>query len=120
MRRAHSPDIEMTDDEIDDDIAKSLGWTDLHKIGSSRSFGIRPGETNRGDNFEIIPNYCGDLNAMHEALQALSAEQFDKYRWILWDMVKRSTVLEWFRAHLSASARECAEAYLRALNLWKE
>lgn len=63
--------------------------------------------------------FCEDLNACHEAEERLTDGQFDMFRWILWDSVKQPTINAWFRAHLSATARQRAEALVRVIEQQK-
>jgi hypothetical protein len=92
----------MTNEQINIAIAKACGWA--HPSVQPYAF----------------PDYCNDLNAIHEAEKTLTADQFEQYRWVLWDMCKQLTVKEWYRAHLSATARQRAEALLKTLEKWEE
>ena len=84
------------------------------------------------DNEPIItpPNYCGDLNPMHEAEKVFDTAATDTRS--LW-LDTLSVVIEWPQtknAHelrfevqygtARATARQRAEAFLRTLNLWTE
>lgn len=77
----------------------------------------RPG--NSPWHLEQLPDYLNDLNAVHELEMKLTDEEFDKFRWVLWDLVKRGSVKEWERAQLSSTAAQRCEALLKTLNLWK-
>ena len=57
------------------------------------------------------PDYCTDLNAMHEAEKVLTYEQLDEYYIILAKMMVRP---------FHATARQRAEAFLRTLGKWEE
>jgi hypothetical protein len=69
-----------------------------------------------------IPNYCTDLNAMHEAEKVLVYKPES--------IIGRSTRSEYekhiaaicgdFRWGLSATARQRAEAFLRTIGKWEE
>ncbi len=59
------------------------------------------------------PDYCGDLNAMHEAEETLKGLQFAVYAAILGD-VNGSLF------GIRATARQRAEAFLGTLGKWKE
>ena len=66
-----------TDDELNRIIAEWCGWKSFGKIllpGTPWS-GVPPGEIKLRE----IPNYCRDLNAVHEAEKKLSREQFVDY-----------------------------------------
>jgi len=64
--------------------------------------------------FEPIPNYHGDLNAMHEAEKVLTWKQQVVYRTMLQKLCVTLT-----DAHMATAARR-AEAFLRVHNLWRE
>lgn len=91
----------MTDDQINAAIAKALGWTVLGQCTCGpKTRGIPPGGLSGGPH---IPNYSGDLNAMHEALKTLSPDQ-------LWD-VAYSLPMESILGFM-ATPRELAETFL--------
>ena len=58
-----------------------------------------------------LPNYCTDLNAMHEAEGVLSDDQ-------LWDMAY--TLETQSPLNFRSTARQRAEAFLRVLGKWEE
>jgi hypothetical protein len=60
------------------------------------------------------PDYLNDLNAMHEAQKILSGQQVDAFVTTLCLKVQPKPSL-W-----DATAAQRAEAFLKALNLWKE
>lgn len=69
----------MTDQEINIAIAEACGWTDIIcSIDGSNVplIGITPD----GNPFTKIPNYCGDLNDMLDAVQHLKHRQLQSYR----------------------------------------
>ncbi len=68
-----------------------------------------------------IPDYCSDLNAMHDAEKVLPDEGWIKYQIAL----ERTTGLSMQDRHLQitcirATAAQRAEAFLRALGKWQE
>lgn len=80
-----------------------------------------------------IPDYCNDLNAMHDVVvsrcnDSVNGEVYG--RWLVkivfgydfFTMTKNHQLLNaWELARLSnASAKQCATAYLETLNLWKD
>lgn len=68
-----------------------------------------------------IPNYAGDLNAIHEAEKALDDHEHDRMRNQLWLlMIKTTERNKTSRRVHSAEARERAEALLRTIGKWKE
>jgi hypothetical protein len=58
-------------------------------------------------------DYCGDLNAMHEAEDELSGNQYMVYALML-DAVEGSLF------GIRATARQRAEAFLKTLGKWEE
>lgn len=119
----------MTNQEINQAIAEACGWTRNPEAHHTLRW-IDP----KGNDGRRVPDYCRDLNAMHEAEKMLSVEQKSgcartdyhdgaDYQDSLHDVVTRNreglTVgLVWYLT-IHATARERAEAFLRTLNLWK-
>jgi hypothetical protein len=68
-----------------------------------------------------IPNYCTDLNAMHEAERHLgeSSNMLD-YTNELYDMACRAMKQNGKWNPYGATARQRAEAFLRTLGKWEE
>jgi len=90
-------------------IAEACGWTEIERINSGEFGGLRGVKPN-GERL-IVPSYCRDLNAMHEAEKILNPDQKRHYacgklRGGVFDAV-----------HSTAAQR--AEAFLKTLNLWK-
>jgi len=101
----------MTDDQIDERIAEACGWTEVGECENG-GFRLRGFPPNRYEaHRKPIPNYCNDLNAMHEAEKALTVEQWHDYvnfmpsRW---------------ECAVHATARQRAEAFLRTLGKWED
>lgn len=118
----------MSDDEINAAIAESLGWS---LVGTSIRAGRPPGADYVGS--EFIPNYCTDLNAMHEAEKVLdgvhswNGEEHhynaeEAYMGHLTNIIVRNSGQkisdDW--QLVCATARQRAEAFLRTLGKWKE
>lgn len=62
-----------------------------------------------------IPNFSGDLNAMHEAEKTLNIHgDFNEYYASLFYVTKSKV---W---PIHATARQRAEAFLRSFGLWKD
>jgi len=116
----------MTDEQINMAIAESLGWEDVggfypHLLGTKPRFD-KTGKIDARFVDQVVPNYCNDLNAMHEAEKTLSpslAVNFIEHlkvvqqpRW--W---KTEHIQAWMCIH--APARERAEAYLRTIGKWE-
>jgi hypothetical protein len=90
----------MSDEEINIAIAEICGW---HYYDGWKH------EDGREDS---PPNYCDDLNAMHEAEQVLTLEQLLIYAHCLES--------EYGFFGVTATARQRAEAFLRMLGKWEE
>lgn len=108
----------MTDQEINEAIAMHLGWLRpehpdcmKHKIGWSmpEKWWMDPKTVLRFGH--DIPNYCADLNAMHDAEKTLTDEQWDKYCDLLGGSLYYCT---------HATARVKAENFTRTIGKWKE
>jgi hypothetical protein len=93
----------MTDEQINQHIAEACGICHSGEHGPLY-------KTDQGWVVDC-PNYCTDLNAMHDAEMSLTKDQFDDYVARLFDSCYESTV---------ATARQRAEAFLRTLGKWEE
>jgi hypothetical protein len=105
----------MTDEQINAAIARVCGWTDVSEVHRS---GKAPGADYVGQ--EFMPNYCTDLNAMHDAEKVLTKEQVREYQCYMYDMACEIHATNGRWMPYSATARYRAEAFLKALGLWKE
>lgn len=91
-------------------IAEACGWKETEAwLDGRRCF--ERADSNAGWDFDSLPDYLNDLNAMHEAEEKLDCNQ-----WEVWHRI----VGEWPTdvARLTASQR--AEAFLRTIGKWKE
>jgi hypothetical protein len=111
----------MTNEQINIAIAEACGWkrpddTDVMKwkIGwtDSEDWWMCPKGVLRLKC--DIPDYCNDLNAMHEAEKILSDQQADAYTTTLCLEVQPEPKL------YHATAAQRAEAFLRTLGKWEE
>ena len=91
----------MTDQEINAAIAEECGW--IYYDG-----------WNHPDGRNHLPDYCIDLNAMHEAENVLTNIQQEEY----WDFLWSLTGSEFELCH--ANARQRAEAFLKTIGKWEE
>ncbi len=75
-------------------------------------------EINRaiGELYGWQADYCGDLNAMHEAEQMLTEDQFKMYTHWLEKLMPNTE----YRSLLCAPSSRRAEAFLRAMGKWEE
>jgi len=79
------------------------------------------GTDRNGKHDQHVPNYTGDLNAMHEAevYAIANIHEFDSFYWIKLAEVTKCSRLDGKQiGHATAAQR--AEAFLRTLNLWVE
>lgn len=67
---------------------------------------------------EDLPDYCNDLNAMHEAEKTLG-DRLDLYREFL-RLVVTDDPTNRYNEPAFAAARQRAEAFLRTLGKWEE
>ncbi len=98
----------MTDDQINAAIAKSCGWKG-NLICRDLNGDLWPSD---------LPNYCNDLNAMHEAEKTLTGLNRHAFCDMLLDTVADSPDHLW--EVLTATARQRAEAFLRTLGKWNQ
>jgi hypothetical protein len=86
-------------------------------VNSVHRSGKAPGADYVGG--EVIPNYCTDLNAMHEVEKTLVQE----VEWVKYSVqLAKVTQAEWSddMDYVCATARQRAEAFLRTLGKWEE
>lgn len=114
----------MTDQEMNEAIARACGWTDLRSVrssfNSSETWTI--GKVPNSDRKAVIPFYTSNLNAMHEA-EALKASDMlwcqnyqEKLRYAC-----DASGFDWETCFIwHATARQRAEAFLRTLGLFTE
>jgi predicted pyridoxine 5'-phosphate oxidase superfamily flavin-nucleotide-binding protein len=96
----------MSEQEINEAIAEACGRERNPDGGWYPDNGLRVGT-------QAIPDYCNDLNAMHEAENFLKANQYMVYANIL-DSIEGSLF------GIRATARQRAEAFLKTLGKWEE
>jgi hypothetical protein len=107
---------EMTDEQINVVIAEHCGWECLgFDVWHHGRVGYHKGMP---DVRSKIPDYCNDLNAMHEAELELIYGKGTEYAEYLLEVTNRHWTcdIEFF----SANARQRAEAFLRTLGKWEE
>ncbi len=95
----------MTDEQINAAIAEACGWTpDNRGLGWLSPHGYYAPE----------PDYCSDLNAMHEAEKTLTDDQREVFY--------PRNLGAWQRPInvIYATARQRAEAFLRVMGKWEE
>ncbi len=110
-------------------IAEACGWTDMARTDKAGYYhGCLMGNHDYG-HLQPVPDYLGDLNAMHEAEKVLTLDQQDSYAATLGeDALRRTHSVITYRSEwkdsawhiVHANATQRAEAFLRTLNLWTE
>lgn len=108
----------MHPDDVRQEIAKLCGWTEVKhrsllrgRIITSGPFGRPPNMVGR---FDIIPDYCRDLNVMHEAEEAIKGTpQWGNYVDALFNQCVDGTTSDPdFGKLLHATAKQRATAFL--------
>ncbi len=94
----------MTNEQINIAIAEACGWgnDDIERGYTLCQFS------------ESVPDYCNDLNAMHEAEMMLKSEDCHTYGCYC------SNLYEDFGNTVSLTARQRAEAFLKTIGKWEE
>jgi len=105
-------------------IAEACGWTCILDDPERPAIGRLIGR-HGGREYEALPNYPNDLNAMHEAVSLLPEEDKHAYAVILADMLWLPTNWGWqdWRDTLSiseATTTQRAEAFLRTIGKWED
>jgi hypothetical protein len=106
----------MTNEQINIAIAEACGWTDCEYV---KSLGLCKGRNSHlvpqyETGHSIIPNYCNDLNAMHEAEEWLMNNDPHAYGCYVSDIYdKQSNCI-----HLAARIK--AEEFLWTLGKWED
>lgn len=113
--------VDVTDEQINKAIAEHLG-ADLDTCHCGNSRGVEC------DNHYFTPhtiaaNYCGDLNAMHEAKKTMTRVECDAYNTALVDLRSPPSWApdsphQSLRWSWGQPPRIEAEAFLRAVGLW--
>lgn len=102
----------MTDQQINAAIAEALGWEQKGNTWLTPS-GTPVFATD-------VPNYCNDLNAMHEAEKVLAPKNWNNFKKNWWDYCKLLREGNDASEAIHANARQRAEAFLRTLGKWEE
>lgn len=125
----------MRDEEINVAIAEACGWTfgpgesEASMKAEAVMCWVRPGNSNWQR--EHIPNYCTDLNVMHEAEKLFDGMDYqfkNKYAGTLEEILEAEIKKGdpecipdvWGFEMINATARQRAEAFLRCIGKWKE
>jgi len=102
----------MTDVQINIAIAEACGWTDTKIVNEGGK--LMYGQTE-------VPDYCNDLNAMHEAENRLLSNEKESYWNQLYEKCDRSVFsrVEDNYKMLRATASQRAEAFLKTIGRWE-
>jgi hypothetical protein len=105
----------MTEKQINAAIARECGWTEIR----DNVVGKAPDET--ANKVMFLPNYSTSLNMMHEAEKVLTKDR-NSYLTELATLVStddlRGQDADW--PWVCATARQRAEAFLRAVGKWED
>jgi len=122
----------MTNEQINETIATHIfGYEDYDMLLPYSSAPKRElyGATKFADNWTLVPDYCNDLNAIHEAILSLPFGLRDNtFTLILANVCgfKAHGVESWSQLHagcfavINATASQRAEAFLKTIDKWKE
>ena len=100
-------------------IAEFLGWKELDfHLDGKRILGDRPtfsnGKIISYTVDQYVPDYCNDLNLIHEAEKVLTSEQVTSYVYSLELMNER------WATPAFATAAQRAKAFVETIGKWKE
>ena len=113
----------MTDQQINQRIAEACGWTDIHDSGPWHNhtlWGYPPIKPGQGGNaYKYLPNYCTDLNAMHDAEKVLAPKNWNRFSEKWWNYYHHLLDGD-VQKTIHATARQRAEAFLRTIGKWED
>lgn len=117
----------MTDQEINIAIAESVGWQEKEIAKKCSCPDCQGYECCRWD-FTEMPNYCADLNAMHDVEKSLNTREMawkyllhlERLMAVTYGLARTQSKYPLQGDSLHATARQRAEAYLRTISKWKE
>ena len=101
----------MTNEQINAAIAEACGWVPNCDQGICWD--------QHGAAIITTPNYCGCLNAMHEAEKVLAPRSWNNFSENWWNYSRNLACISDGRS-IHATARQRAEAFLRTLGKWEE
>jgi hypothetical protein len=101
----------MTNEQINIAIAEACGWKWTGSGPNKDAHWRRNKNDKTFKRTHELPDYCNDLNAMHEAEKVLSYDQFDDY---YIELAKRMV------RPFHATAAQRAEAFIRTIGKWEE
>jgi hypothetical protein len=104
----------MSDVQINIAIAEACGWIIIKACDGSL---IGKPKNEQGP-MDEIPDYCNDLNAMHEAVKTLPRNIKPRYFACLCFVVRGAISLNGYSEATEATAANRAEAFLRTIDKW--
>jgi hypothetical protein len=109
----------MTDEQINIAIAEVCGWSVVSDTLCNVYPNSRTGEPELNP-VAPLPDYCQDLNAMHEAERALTESGVNAW-WAYVAYINRYNATPFgVETAVHATARQRAEAFLRTVGKWEE
>jgi hypothetical protein len=97
----------MTNDKINAVIAEACGWK---RVNTTHRSGKAPNADYVGA--EFLPDYCNDLNVMHQVEKTLTVPEWYDYATYLNPMWTKEKLIH-------ATAFQRAEAYLKTIGKWE-
>lgn len=118
----------MTNRAINKSIAEFLGWKELDfHLDGKHILGNRPtfsnGKIISYTVDQYVPDYCNDLNLMHEVERLLDDDQWLEYMLNLQDVLQRDPNRgKWIvcQDNMHSTAAQRAKAFVRTIGKWKE
>jgi hypothetical protein len=113
----------MTDQEINKTIAEACGWKEVEPwLNGDRCFELN--QSVCGYRIEDLPDYCNNLNAMHEAEKTVfgSSNMWVDFMEHLCDATGavNTSMVDAMVIIIQATAKQRAEAFLRTVGKWEE
>jgi hypothetical protein len=105
----------MSDEQINIAIAEHCGWTEIEQYTQAVDgwYGYEP----ENGTHSQVPNYCKDLNAMHEAEKIILN---DLKTWRQYVDLIRVQSAKSVNPIFHLTARQRAEAFLKTIGKWEE
>jgi len=109
-------------------IAEFVGWKEFgFHLDGKRIFGDRPtfsnGKIISYTVDQYVPDYCNDLNEMHEIEKMLDDDQWLEYMLNLQDVLQRDPNRgKWIvcQDNMHSTAAQLAKAFVKTIGKWKE
>ncbi len=100
-------------------IAEACGWTETEAwLNGRRCF--EHADSNAGWDFDSLPDYLNDLNAIHDAVKTIPQNLMPRYFACLCNIVSGALSLYGYSKATEATASQRCEAFLKTIDRWKE